>query len=151
MTPLTRACVNLYYYSIVTMSISYRSVKQWHDLEIWVRGNLRLLEISLFNRSHIHITVSVGHVLYYCFLYDLQECFSCYKLLNSALQKTWIILDISQTAQHRCSTNKICGSSGRQGASLVKERSCGNTHDRSRHLQEHSRSFSNHFAPRALS
>ena len=36
-------------------------------------------------------------------------------------------------------------------ASLVKERSCRNALDRSRHLQEHSRSFSDSFAPRALS
>jgi len=28
------------------------SIKQWRDLEIWVRGYSRSLEIASFNRSH---------------------------------------------------------------------------------------------------
>jgi len=46
--------------------------------------------------------------------------------------------------------NKICMYMYTSGE-LVKERSCKSALDRSRQLRERSRSFSNPFAPRALS
>jgi len=71
-TPLSRACVTLYWNSIVTLCLIpflILNVKLWRDLEAWVRGRSKSLKMVLFESLdtvyylHSVVTMAVSCII----------------------------------------------------------------------------------------